>query len=261
MSAPHPSLPVPIRPLGRTGLRVSTVGFGAFKIGRNIGVKYPRKYDLPDDKAAERILNTVLDMGINLIDTAPAYGSSEERIGNHIAHRRSEYILSTKVGETFIDGQSAFDFTERGITASVERSLARLKTDAVDILLIHSRGDDLDILTKSNAVPTLKRLRDEGKTRCIGMSGKSPEGAIASLDWADVVMVEFNTMRTDHLDAIQQAALRGVGVLVKKALYSGALDPQDALRFVLQHKGVSSAVVGSLNTDHLRANIEVAASV
>src|ERR1700753_3497434 len=87
---------------------VSSLGFGSFKIGRNVGVKYPSAYDLPSDAEVDRLLNGVLDLGCNLIDTAPAYGLSEERIGRSIGHRRDEFILSTKVGESFEDGRSMF---------------------------------------------------------------------------------------------------------------------------------------------------------
>ena len=73
-----------LRPLGSTGLFVTPLGFGAFKIGRNEQVKYPQPYDLPDDATVERLLNGVLDAGIHLIDTAPAYGLSEERIGKFL---------------------------------------------------------------------------------------------------------------------------------------------------------------------------------
>ncbi|TXT24440.1 MAG: aldo/keto reductase, partial [Planctomycetota bacterium] len=95
-----------LRPLGKTELLVSPLGFGAFKIGRNEKVKYPQPYDLPDDTAVERLLNGVLDAGINLIDTAPAYGISEERIGKFLSQRRGEFVLSTKVGERFTNGES-----------------------------------------------------------------------------------------------------------------------------------------------------------
>src|SRR3990172_2700606 len=111
---------MPRRPLGRTGLVVSRLGFGAFKIGRNERVKYPQAYALPDDKTVEALLNGVLDLGINQIDTAPAYGSSEERIGRFLSHRRDEFILSTKVGETFADGASRYDFSRQAGRDSIE---------------------------------------------------------------------------------------------------------------------------------------------
>src|SRR5205814_2753133 len=107
-----------------------------FKIGRNEKIKYAQNYPLPTDVETAKLLNGVLDLGINLIDTAPAYGLSEERIGKHLAKRRPEFILSTKAGESFENGNSTYDFSPPGIAKSVERSLKRLKTDHVDFLFL-----------------------------------------------------------------------------------------------------------------------------
>jgi aryl-alcohol dehydrogenase-like predicted oxidoreductase len=251
------------RPLGRTGLCVSPIGFGAFKIGRNQNVKYPSGYDLPDDRAVDRLLNGVLDLGINLIDTAPAYGLSEERIGRAIARRREEFVLCTKVGETFVvddEGRavSTFDFNEAAIRESVERSLSRLRTDAIDLLLLHSDGRDLHILNHTDAVPTLLRLKDEGLVRCVGLSGKTAAGHHAALDWADVIMAEYHAGNRGEEVVIAEAAAAGVGVLVKKGLAAGHLSPGPAIRFVLSNPDVSSLVVGGLNLDHIRENLSIA---
>ena len=242
------------RPLGQTGLLVTPLGFGAFKIGRNEKVKYPQPYDLPDDAAVERLLNGVLDAGINLIDTAPAYGISEERIGKFISQRRSEFVLSTKVGERFVNGESSFDFTGLGVRASVADSLKKLRTEVLDILFVHSNGDDLTIQQQTDVVPTLQKLKHLGYLRAIGFSGKTPAGAEAALDWADVVMVEYHLNDTSHADVIAAAASRGVGIVVKKGLASGHLPPAEALRFVLANPHVASVIVGGLSLEHLRAN-------
>ena len=89
------------RRLGRSAIEVSPIGFGSFKIGRNTGVKYPQAYELPDDDAVAKLTDGLLDLGINYIDTAPAYGLSEERLGAVLSGRRGDVVLSTKVGETF----------------------------------------------------------------------------------------------------------------------------------------------------------------
>src|SRR5438128_1494734 len=75
---------VDTRPLGSSGIAVTPIGFGAFKIGRNEGIKYPSAYSLPTDAESERLIHQILDLGVNYIDTAPAYGVSEERIGRAI---------------------------------------------------------------------------------------------------------------------------------------------------------------------------------
>lgn len=242
------------RPLGQTGLLVTPLGFGAFKIGRNEKVKYPHPYDLPDDAAVECLLNGVLDVGINLIDTAPAYGISEERVGKFLALRRNEFVLSTKVGERFVNGESSFDFTAVGVRASVAESLRRLRTEVLDILFVHSNGDDLAIQQQTEVVPTLQKLKHAGYVRAIGFSGKTPSGAKAALDWADIVMAEYHLQDTSHAEVITSAASRGVGVVVKKGLASGHLPPADAIRFVLSNPHVSSVIVGGLSLEHLKEN-------
>jgi aryl-alcohol dehydrogenase-like predicted oxidoreductase len=246
------------RRLGRSGLTVSPIGFGAFKIGRNEGIKYPQGYDLPDEAAATRLLNAVLDLGINYVDTAPAYGLSEQRIGRALAHRRRDYVLSTKVGETRHAGRSTYDFSSGALRASVERSLRRLRTDAVDLVLIHSDGDDLAILEGTDAVQTLQDLRSEGLVRAIGLSAKTVEGARAALAWADTLMLEYHLDDRASSAVISEASAADVGVVVKKGLAAGRLDPPEAVRFVLGTPGVGSLVVGSLNIDHLKDNVRVA---
>lgn len=243
------------RPLGRSGLAVSPIGFGAVKIGRNTGVRYPSSFALPSDAEATLLLNGVLDLGINLIDTAPAYGTSEERIGRAIGHRREEYLLSTKAGEQFQDGHSHFDFRGAAIRRSLEGSLRRLQTDRVDLLLLHSDGRDLAIMEETDVVGTLLELRDAGLTRMIGLSGKTPEGARAALAWADVIMIEFHRDQPSHSGVIAEAEAAGVGVLVKKGLGSGRLAAAEALPFALAPPGVSSVVVGSLSLEHLAENL------
>ncbi len=249
------------RCLGRSGLEVSPIGFGAFKVGRNVGTKYPQGYDLPDEESAAKVLNEVVDAGVNLIDTAPAYGLSEERIGRSISHRRDEIVLSTKVGEIFEDGRSSYDFSSSAIRCSVRRSLDRLKTDHLDILLIHSDGDDLAILNQTDAVATLLDLREAGLVRAVGLSGKTVEGHFAALAWADVLMVEYNINDRGHEGLIADAASGDVGILVKKGLESGHLEPSEAVRFVLSNPGVASLVLGTLNVDHLRQSIAVVEAV
>jgi len=241
--------------LGNTGLAVTPIGFGAFKIGRNQGTKYPADYELPDEATVAQLLNSVLDLGINYIDTAPAYGCSEERIGRHLSHRRSECVLSTKVGETFENGRSTYDFSEQAVRNSVERSLRRLQTDVLDIVFIHSDGNDAAILHQTDCVPTLLDLKQRGDIRCVGFSGKTPDGARLALDWADVLMVEYHRENRSHEEVLGEAAANGVGVVVKKGLASGRLDPPAAIRFVLSNRNVSSLVIGGLSVEHLKENM------
>lgn len=239
---------------GKSTLRLPPLGFGAFKIGRNQGIKYAEAYDLPDDAAVSRLLNGVLDLGCGYIDTAPAYGLSEERIGRAIGHRRDEFLISTKIGETFTDGRSEFDFTRSALEHSLERSCRRLRTEVLDLVFIHSNGDDLAILHETDAVPCLRDWRAAGRIRAIGMSGKTPAGALAALEWADALMVEYHLADQSHAAVLEAAAARGVDVIVKKGLSSGRLPPAEAIQFVLANSAVTSLVVGGLNLEHFASN-------
>lgn len=246
------------RPLGKTGLSVTPIGFGAFKIGRNEKTKYAEAYPLPDDRAVDLLLNGILDLGIAYVDTAPAYGLSEERIGRSIGRRRRKFVLSTKVGELFENGQSRYDFSAAGIRASIEGSLRRLQTDMLDVVFIHSNGEDLEIQQATDAVTTLCDLKKAGSIRAIGFSGKTVAGARRALDWADALMVEYHIDDQSHAQVIAEAAERGVGVVVKKGLASGKLASAEAIGFVLANPGVSSLVVGGLNIEHIKANVALA---
>lgn len=243
-------------PLGASGLEVSRLGLGTVKFGRTESVKYPTPVTLPTDDEARYLLHEASEMGINLIDTAPAYGSSEERLGALLHGQRDRWVLCTKVGETFENGVSRFDFSADATRASVLRSLDRLRTDVLDIVLIHSDGSDADILQHSGALETLFALKQEGRVRAVGISHKTAEGALLALSLGvDVVMATLNRQYTAELDVIRQAAEQGVGVLIKKALASGHARPED-LAFVAEQTGVHSIVVGTTNPAHLRANAD-----
>jgi aryl-alcohol dehydrogenase-like predicted oxidoreductase len=250
------------RRLGRTGLTPSPIGFGAFKIGRNQGAKYEHAYALPDEDACGRLLNEVLDLGIDLVDTAPAYGSSEARIGRHLASRRDEFILSTKVGETFEDGVGRFDFSAAGVRTSIERSLDRLATDRLDLVFVHSNGDDLGIIERTAVLDTLVELRERGDLRFIGFSGKTVEGHLRAISSGvvDCLMVEYHPLDERQSPVIEAASTEDVGIVIKKGLASGRLAPEDAIPRCLAPSGVSSMIIGSLAAAHLEHDLAIAAA-
>lgn len=237
---------------------VSRIGFGAFKIGRNQGAKYPNAYDLPSDEQIEGLFESLLEMGINYIDTAPAYGRSEQLVGRATAGRRDHFVISTKVGEVFEAGHSTHDFSANAVRQSIERSLGRLKTEVLDLVFIHSNGEDLQILHESDAVATLQQLQQKGCVRAIGFSGKTIEGTVAALSWADAIMVEYSIGQRDLKAVITEAAKAEIAVMVKKGLGSGQLPPTEAIRFVLANHAVTSLLIGSLNIDHMRENVAAA---
>lgn len=240
--------------LGNTGMRAAKLSLGTVKFGRTAGVKYPSAAKMPTDGEARELLATARALGINLIDTAPAYGTSEERLGGLLHGQRNDWLICTKVGEEFDGARSTFDFTPEHCRISVERSLRRLRTDRLDIVLIHSDGNDVQIIEHYGTLAALQALKEEGKIRAIGMSHKTVEGAEHALDaGADVLMATLNPDFTDEAELIARAAGQGCGILIKKALASGHGRSED-LRFVADFPGVHSIVVGTTNPHHLREN-------
>ena len=246
------------RRLGKTGFDVGPIGFGAFKIGRNAKIKYPQPYDLQTDQEVASLLDGLIDLGICHFDTAPAYGISEQRIGNWLTQRDVPLVISTKVGERFEDGESRYEFDEHSVRQSVANSLRLLRRDVLDIVLIHTPHDDVRVLHETPVVETLQALKDAGDIRAIGLSGKTPQAALLACQWADLLMVEFNVEDRSHAKVIEEAGRRDIGVLVKKGLASGHLPASEAIPFALNQPGVTSLVVGGLNLAHMADNVRFA---
>ena len=245
---------LPRRTLGATGIETAVLSLGTVKLGRNTGVKYPQAYTIPNDAQARSLLTVARDLGINLLDTAPAYGTSEHRLGELLAGERQDWILCTKVGESFDGKTSSYDFSPEACRKSIERSLQRLQTDHLDIVLIHSDGRDEEILLKTGTLQALQVLKEEGKVRFVGMSHKSVRGAeIALSQGADVLMATLNPNELGDAPIITQAAEAGCGVLIKKAMASGHGSSAD-LKFAAAHQGVHSIVVGTTSPEHLAEN-------
>jgi aryl-alcohol dehydrogenase-like predicted oxidoreductase len=253
-----------IRELGSTGLRVSALGLGTVKLGRDQQVKYPGAFTIPDDRSASLLLGQARELGINLIDTAPAYGNSEQRLGKLLTGQRSDWLLCSKVGEEFESGQSRFDFSAQHTRYSVMRSLRRLNTDVIDIVLVHSNGDDLHIINQLGTLDTLAQLKKEGLIRAFGMSTKTVAGGLAAAAVSDVVMLTYNLEHQEELPVLEACAKFGTGVLVKKALSGGHLtqnraDPvQASMDLVLSHAATNAAIVGTISPQHLEANVAAA---
>lgn len=275
---------MPRRRLGRTDIDISTFGLGTVKFGRTQSLKYPQPFTLPGDEQLRELLACARDMGVNYLDTAPSYGYSEERLGDLLRNQRKDWVISTKVGEEFEaskfsdEGISRFDFSAKNTRMSVERSLRRLRTDYLDLVMIHSDGNDLEILHNSGAVQTLQQLKQEGWIRALGISSKTPEGGLLAAEICDAVMLMYHADYTDEEPVIAKSAQHGTAILLKKVLASGHIchdapptqagstdagqqldqerDPiQRALNFAYAHPGVTSAVIGTVNLQHLRANL------
>jgi aryl-alcohol dehydrogenase-like predicted oxidoreductase len=255
-----------LRTLPGTGLNVSALGLGTVKIGRNEQVKYPGAFTIPDDAALRNLLAQARELGVNLLDTAPAYGTSEERLGQLLT-RRQDWVIVTKTGEEFSNGASHFDFSGAHTRLSVERSLRRLRTDYLDLVLIHSDGNDDAILQQGDCVAALQDCKRKGLVRAIGMSTKTLGGALRAVRELDAVMLTLNLQQQNDRPAIALACELGKGVLVKKGLMSGHVqqDGRDLVResfsLVLREPGVHSLIAGTINPAHLAANVQAAREI
>jgi len=284
---------LPTRPLGSTGVEVTTLGYGAMELRGQ-----PRGPAIADEDA-NRLLNALLDAGVNLIDTSIDYGRSEELIGRYLSHRREEFFLASKCAcllEVPPDLTPPFphDFSAANVRAGVEQSLRRLRTDRLDLVQVHASPSRQE-MEAAGTLDAMVELRDEGKVRFLGMSGTIPNLADhIGMGVFDVFQIPYSAVQREHEELISEAASSGAGVLVRGGVARGApseekgwtvppigLGEGDAprrweaaglddlldgmsrmefvLRFTLTHPGLSSTIVGTSRVDHLESNLAIAA--
>ena len=200
---------------------MTILGYGAMELrGR------PRGPETADEDAG-RLLNAVLDGGINLIDTSPDYGRSEELIGSYIGHRRDEFFLASKCGcplelPTDVPPPYPHDYSPGNVRANVEQSLRRLRTDHLDLVQVHMSPSQAT-LEENHTVETLKDLRAEGKVRFIGMSGILPNlPDHLAMGVFDVFQIPYSAVQRDHEDLITEAADAGAGTFIRGGAARGA---------------------------------------
>jgi aryl-alcohol dehydrogenase-like predicted oxidoreductase len=280
------------RPLGRTGEDVTILGYGAMEL------RGAPRGPTVEDAQAERLLNAVLDGGINLIDTSIDYGRSEELIGRYVGHRRDEYFLASKCGcplDPPVDATPPYshDYGPENVRTGIERSLRRLGTDRLDLLQVHMSPSRAQ-MEADDTVATLHALQGEGKVRFIGMSGILPHlPDHLAMGVFDVFQIPYSVVQREHEELITAAAAAGAGTLIRCGAARGApaddkgwrqgplglaqgegqrrwesagidelLDGMSrlefVLRFTLSHPGLSSTIVGTSSLDHLAANLSFA---
>lgn len=287
---------LPTTTLGRTRLDVTKLGYGAMELRGG-----DRGRDVEGGRASQ-ILNAVLDAGINFIDTSPDYGASEELIGEHISNRRDEFFIASKCGCPVNQpppppGQRPEHvFTPENIRAGVEQSLRRMRTDHLDLVQFHI-SPSKDTLDENGAVEALQELRDEGKTRFIGMSGTLPNLTDhIAMGVFDAFQIPYSALEREHEDAIRAAAEGGAGTIIRGGVARGAPEVDAAtlarypdfwrpmvearrdrwehaqlddlledmtpmefmLRFTLSHPDMHTTIVGTANLDHLADNVAAA---
>lgn len=277
-----------LRKIKRMNMEVTFIGFGALEIGRDWGMGADIKR--PDEENAGAVLKTVLDSGINLIDTASAYHRSEERIGKFVSDRRREYILATKCGEYSDEPHTHYDFSYNAIKKSIDKSLAALKTDSIDLMQIHFGPNPKEVLDKGETVAAMKDAVKEGKVKYLGASidGDLATRCIESGDF-DVMQMCYNLMNQGNEKNIMLANEKGIGVFIRTGLGNGLFTPRVvdnidklnqhdqtrikkllelvgndtgmlmslALNFLYNNKNISSILLGTKKSEHIKANIEL----
>ena len=245
-----------MRQLGE--LDISPIGLGTVKFGRNTGVKYPHSFGLPSLKELKAFLDKAKALGVNFVDTAPSYGKSERRLGQLLAQERHDWIISTKVGEIY-KGDSIFDFSSKHTQLSIETSMKKLRTDYLDIVLVHCNDDDLNNLKHTDVIETMRRMQEKGYIRYIGASTKTLAGGYFALDNTDLVMI---SSAPNQLPILEKACAQNKPSIIKKPLDSGfSNNIKSSIENALGYPSVVSVVIGSINQRHLRDNIEYATSL
>lgn len=180
----------------------------------------------------------------------------------------NDWVIMTKVGEIFENGHSSFDFSAEHTRMSVERSLKRLKRDSLDMVLVHSNGDDMHIINNEGALEELDKLKQKGLIQSYGMSTKTVEGGLWIVENTDVVMATLNLSDDHDLPVINRAHELNKGVIIKKGLQSGHADKSaggsgvdEAFKYVFSHEAVSSMIVGTINRAHLKDNVDVVSRI
>ncbi len=269
--------------LGKTGLEVTQLGFGAMELR---GPKTWSGREISDEQS-ERILNAVLDAGINFIDTAVDYGRSEERIGRYISSRRDEYYLATKCGCCPRDVGDHIEtphvWTRDNLLSNIEGSLKRMKTDHVDVLQLHNpKPEDV---RSNDIVAVLKEIHSQGMTRHIGISTTLPHlPEYVEMGVFETFQIPYSCLEPTHHDAITLAAEAGSGVIIRGGIGKGGpeadqpgkkqadvwknakleelldgMSPAElVLRYTLSHPHCHTTIVGTLSPDHMAANLAAA---
>jgi aryl-alcohol dehydrogenase-like predicted oxidoreductase len=218
---------IPTRVLGRTGVEVSVLGYGAMELrGQLSGSVSQLNGPAITDEDAGRLLNELLDAGVNLIDTSVDYGRSEELIGRHLGPRRSEFSLASKCGcpLSLPPGESMMgthDYSAANVRAGVEQSLRRLRTDYLDLVQVHLSPPRSE-MEASGTIEALQSLRAEGKVRFIGMSGTLPNlPDHIDMGVFDVFQIPYSALQPEHDELISRAANAGAGVLIRGGVARG----------------------------------------
>jgi len=262
-----------LRSFGQTDIQVSPLGFGAGHIGS----------DALSDQEASRVLHQALDLGIRLFDTARGYGLSEKRLGHFLKQRRHDVVLSTKVG---YEVPGAKDWTFQAVAGGIDQALLTMQTDFIDIVHLHSCSKE--ILAQDDVIEALERAKHAGKVRLIAYSGDRDD-----LDYA-VKTGRFDSFQTSVnlydqrvlADSVPEIHRQQKGIIAKRPIANAPwrfdtrpvgqyVEPyweraeqldfpleesswlETALRFTVFEPGITSAIIGTANPEHLIRNVRL----
>jgi aryl-alcohol dehydrogenase-like predicted oxidoreductase len=235
-----------LRRLGSSELLASEIALGTVELGLDYGIPGNESHLRPLESEAIRVLNEALDLGVNFIDTARAYGNSEEFIGKALHHRRDEYLLATKLCPLQASDVDASDLRAR-IHASVETSMRMLQTDRIDLLMIHSAP--IELIEKADGIlEALQALQNAGHVRYVGASVYGEAGAAALRRGGfDCLQIAYNALdRVAEADLLPSAARLGVGIVARSVLLKGAITSR--YRDLPESLGALKDAVRSLET-------------
>ena len=267
------------RKFGKTDMEFSVLGFGGAEIG----------WSNEAGATVEELLNSALDSGLNVIDTAAAYKTSEVLIGNAVGKRRKDFYLLTKCGA--LDAFTREDWSKKGILETIENSLRNLKTDHLDIAQLHSCS--AEILNRGEAIEALLRAQEKGYTRFIGYSGDNEDAKTAiEIGVFDSLQTSVSIADQSPIDGnIKLAKEKGLGIIIKRPIANAVwrhkeLPPDSyhheywnriqklryeflnksleeatatALRFTLSIDGIDTMIVGTTKPNRWQENAKYVA--
>jgi aryl-alcohol dehydrogenase-like predicted oxidoreductase len=286
---------MPMRRLGRTNLKVSALALGTVELGLDYGIAVPGDFGKPHEQDAIRLVHAALEAGINLIDTARAYGASEEVLGRALTGRREQVLLATKAGTQGPGGAPLSpDDLARTMQDSLDTSLRTLATDYVDIWQVHN-VDEATLAQAEVVADLFARNRAAGKIRFSGGSfygADLPRRALAH-NLFDVMQITYSILDQRLADQFfDEAQAADVGILARSVLLKGALTPraehlpdhlsplrlryraltaligaaglpaataQVAIAFALAQPAIHAVLIGVRTTDELRQNLDALA--
>ncbi|MBQ3615050.1 MAG: aldo/keto reductase, partial [Anaerotignum sp.] len=224
--------------LGKTGLKISRLGFGGIPIQR------------VDAAVTKELAKAMVEKGINYIDTARGYTVSESYIGEALEGIRDKFVLATK----------SMARTKEAMAADIETSLNNLRTDYIDLYQVHNPNvEQLEqVVAEGGALEALQEAKAAGKIGHLGLTAHSLEvfEKAMELDWVETIMFPYNIVETQATDLIKKCAEKNIGFIDMKPLAGGAIeDATLALRFVCANPDVTVVIPGMFDLKEIEQNL------